>query len=103
MRTRAATDVDTQPLTIPAELRARPVEVPHDWVVTPPRVTLLDRLLPLVMLVCGYTAALAASSAHQTLAWTLLFVVFVCLPRLGYAAIRYRRHSLRYRRSGASR
>ena len=103
MRTRAATDVDTQPLTIPAELRARPVEVPHDWVVAPPRVTLLDRLLPLVMLVCGYTAALAASSAHQALASTLLFVVFVCLLRLGYVAIRYGQQALRHRRSGAPR
>lgn len=103
MRTRTTTEDDIQPLTIPRELWARPVEVPREWVPIPARLSLLDKLLPLVTLICGYTAALAASRHHNATASLLLFAAFVCVLRLGWAAARYTQQAIRYRRSGSAR
>ena len=102
MRTRTNED-DAQPLSIPRRLRAQPVAVPHGWVPPPARLSLTDKLLPLVMLVCGYTAPLAASRGHDATASLLPFAAFVCVLRAGWAAARYVHKSVRYRRAGTPR
>ncbi|WP_375502690.1 hypothetical protein [uncultured Jatrophihabitans sp.] len=103
MRTRTTPEEDTRPLVIPRELWARPVEIPHEWIATPPTVSLLDKLLPLLALICGYSVALAASRHSDAMASLLLFAAFVCVLRLGWAAARHIQQAVRYRRSGPPR
>jgi len=63
-----------------------------------PRLPTFVRLLPMVALVSGYTAALASTARVDAVASALLLLVFAALVGLGWGAVRYAVASVRHRR-----
>lgn len=63
-----------------------------------PRLSIVTKLLPLVALIFGYSAAVTSSRHLDPAASLLLCGAFVCLLRMGYAVARFAVASVRHHR-----